>query len=92
LTLAKLGAVFPIELPLATAELLDGHVVADHLRVTRARAGGHGPHEAELRLPTPLPACLSSRDPTSPPLLLNSLVPAALPKSQKSPKSATAQD
>jgi hypothetical protein len=53
LALAARVSENPSELPLATAELLGAHVVADHVRVTHARAGGHGPHEAELRLPTP---------------------------------------
>ena len=53
LALAARVSESPSELPLATAELLDAQVVADHLSITRRRAGGHGPHEGELRLPTP---------------------------------------
>ena len=53
LTLAARVSENPSELPLATAELLDAHVVTDHVRVTHSRASGHGPHETELRLPTP---------------------------------------
>lgn len=53
LALAARVSENPSELPLAAAELLDAHVVTDHLRVTQGRASGHGPHETELRLPTP---------------------------------------
>lgn len=53
LALAARVSESPGELPHATAELLDAHLVADHVRVTRHQAGGHGPHEVELRIPTP---------------------------------------
>ena len=53
LTLAARVSENPSELPLAAAELLEAQVVTDRSSTAAARAGGHGPHETELRIPSP---------------------------------------